>query len=224
MIDNEQIVVFTKEELAQLDKVDEVVDRAVTTANPDLAWHYIGGLRRGGELAARGMAKTLYEMHRRWDVFPSDDAFIDAAIQGTGLSVQTVEKAIDYWANVLLPHPELMHLPVGAYHLIAPAARHGDLDDEDWEALGNAASIADVREIVQSKRGKRTSAEHALVIDLERDGTLKYRRGSGGWVRYGYLNMSLDDVDSIAAIDRSCRGMGIGQEKVATARREAQRR
>ena len=209
MTDNEQIVVFTKEELAQLDKVDEVVDRAVTTANPDLAWHYIGGLRRGGELAARGMAKTLYEMHRRWDVFPSDDAFIDAAQQGTGLSVQTIEKAIDYWEYILLPHPELMHLPVGAYHLIAPAARHGDLDDEDWEALGNAASIADVREIVQSKRGKRTSAEHALTVLLERDGTLKARRGSEAWVSFGYFNLEVEGEAGITAIDRMCKAAGV---------------
>ena len=205
----EQIVVFSQEELAQLDKVDEVVDRAVTTANPDLAWNYIGGLRRGGELAARGMAKTLYEMWRRWDVFPSDDAFIDAAVQGTGLSVQTVEKAIDYWEHVLLPHPELMYLPVGAYHLIAPAARHGDLDDEDWEALGNAASISDVREIVQSRRGKRTSAEHALTVLLERDGTLKARRGSGAWASFGFFNLKVEDEAGVTAIDRMCRAAGV---------------
>jgi len=203
------IVVFSKEELAQLDKVDEIIQRVQATGNIDIAWGYISGLRRGGELAARGIAKTLYEMYTRWDTMPTDDDFIDVAVARTGLSPQTIAKGIDYWENVLIPHPELMHLPVGAYHLIAPAARQGDLDDDDWENLSNASSINDVREIVQSKRGKRTSSEHALAVMLERDGTLIARRGSGPWSKFGFFNLKTEDEAGVSAIDRIVRAAGI---------------
>jgi len=205
----EGILVFSKEDLAKLDEIDDIVDRAVTTADPGLVWYYIGGLWARGELMARGIAKALYEMRTRWDIFPSDDEFIDAATQGTGLSAQTIGKAVDYWEFILIPHPELMHLPVGAYHLIVPAAKDGDLDDADWESLAGVASIADVRDIIQAKRGKRTSSEHALVVMLERDGTLKARRGSDAWVSFGYFNLKVEDEAGITAIDRMCRTAGV---------------
>ena len=75
--------------------------------------------------------------------------------------------------------------------------------------MGNAASIADVREIVQSKRGKRTSAEHALTVLLERDGTLKARRGSEAWVSFGYFNLAVEGEAGITAIDRMCKAAGV---------------
>ena len=206
---HDQLVQFSSEELAQLDKVDLVVEKALTVGDPTVAWSHVYGLRRGGELAGRAIAKTLFEMHQRWDIFSTDDDFVDAASAGTGFSPQTIRKGMDYWEFVLRPHPELIGLPVGALHLIAPAAKSGELEAEDWEELRTAPDKEAVREIIRRKRGAKTSSGITLVVMLERDGTLKARKGSGPYVSFGYFNIEADDLIAKQAIARVCRVAGI---------------
>jgi len=205
---HDQLVRFSVEEMAQLDKVDLIVDKAITVGDPSVAWVHIHGLRRGGELAGRAIAKTLYEIRERWSIFAGDD-FVDAASAGTGFSPQTIRKGMDYWEFVLRPHPELIGLPVGALHLIAPAAKSGELEDEDWEELRTAPDKEAVREIIRRKRGAKTSSGITLVVMLERDGTLKARRGGGPYVNFGYFNLEATDLVAKQAITRVCRVSGI---------------
>lgn len=208
---HDQPMLLTEAEIDVLASVDRVIDQSVAKGDPRLALTFIGDLRRSGHVTGLAMAKCLYELKDRWDTFPvdEDDDFVDVASAETGLGVQTIRKYVGLWEAIFVnPQVEqkvkeaLVGKPISSLVLLAPAAREGQLEDEDWEDAARAPDVQAVREIVQRKRGTQTSASSTMVIMLERDGTLKARKGKGHYTPFGYLNLKIEDEVAKEAIER----------------------
>lgn len=206
---HDQPMLLTEGELDVLKSVDRVVEKSVAAGDPRIVLAYIGDLRRSGHVTGLAMAKALYELKVRWDSFPTDDDFVDVAMSETGLGVGTIRKYTDLWESIFEnPAIEqkikeaLQGKPIGSLYLLAPAAKEGQLDEEDWKKAAKAPDRQAVREIVQAKRGLVGPANTTLVIMLDRDGTLKVRMGKGHYVPFGYLNLKLEDENAKKAIER----------------------
>jgi hypothetical protein len=206
---HDQPMLLTESELDIISSVDRVIEKSVASGDPRVALHYIGDLRRSGHVTGLAMAKCLYETKIRWDSFPTDDDFVDVAMAETGLGVGTIRKYIDLWEAIFVnPKVEqmvkdaLVGKPIGSLYLLAPAAKEGQLDEEDWKKAAKAPDRQAVREIVQAKRGMVGPANTTLVIMIDRDGTLKARKGKGHYVPFGYLNLKLEDENAKEAIER----------------------
>jgi hypothetical protein len=202
-------MLLTEPELDVIKSVDRVIEQAVAKGDPRVVLAYIGDLRRSGHVTGLAMAKALYELKSRWDSFPTDDDFVDVAMAETGLGVGTIRKYVDLWEAIFVnPKVEqkvkdaLVGKPIGSLYLLAPAAKEGQLDEEDWKEAAKAPDRQAVREIVQAKRGLVGPANTTLVLMLDRDGTLKVRKGKGHYVPFGYLNLKLEDENAKAAIER----------------------
>ncbi len=206
---HDQPMLLTESELDVIKSVDKVIEKSVANGDPRLALHYIGDLRRSGHVTGLAMAKCLYETKIRWDSFPTDDDFVDVAMAETGLGVATIRKYVDLWEAIFVnPDVEqkvkdsLTGKPIGSLYLLAPAAKEGQLEPEDWKEAAKAPDRQSIREIVQRRRGMRGPANTTLVLMIDRDGTLKVRKGKGHYVPFGYLNLKLEDENAKEAIER----------------------
>jgi len=206
---HDQPMLLSEAELDVITSVDRVIEKSVTMGDPRYALAYIGDLRRSGHVTGLAMAKALYELKIRWDSFPIDDDFVDVAMAETGLGVGTIRKYVDLWEAIFMnPKVEqkvkeaLFGKPIGSLYLLAPAAKEGQLDTNDWQKAVIAPDRQAIRDIVQAKRGVVGPASTTIVIMLDRDGTLKVRKGQGHYVPFGYLNLKLEDENAKVAIER----------------------
>jgi len=172
---HDQPMLLTEAELDVIESVDKVIEKSVANGAPRDAFRYIGDLRRSGHVAGLAMAKCLYEIKVRWDSFPTDDDFVDVAMAETGLGVGTIRKYTDLWEAIFMnPKIEakvkeaLTSKPIGSLYLLAPAAKEGQLEADDWKDAAKAPDRQSIREIVQRKRGMRGPANTALVLMLDR--------------------------------------------------------
>lgn len=189
------------EEAAKLlifDEIYQVIDECTTGGYPEPALRYACFLREGGQLRGYALAHLLWELHEHWRVFPTDDTFEDAVFKETGISRDTTYKYVKLWgdifANDAVPEDvrhHLIGLPLNTTYLLSSAARHNQI--EDWEEVRDATDQQAIREIVRKAKGKPLLESTRLIYMLDRDGSLKVRRGDTHYRSLGWLNIEADD-------------------------------
>jgi len=208
---------LSTDELGILDKVDKIVDQAVTSGNPQIAIRYGVALRNTQQVAGLALAKLLYEMRARWDMFPTDENFSEWVQYEMGISNQTYNKYLDGWEFVI-SHPYLdndpelkariMSKPWKGLILLNAAAKEGQIQDKDWEEIANAPNVEAIRDIKKRIRGdKHTKGKNALRLILQKDGKLKARLGGRPYEEVGYIKR--DDTPTVIAVISRLEGVGV---------------
>jgi hypothetical protein len=216
---HDAVMRITPADLSMLEEVDDIVSEAMKNKDPEIAWAHAQDLRRGRQVRGWALAMLLSEMKAVWAVFESDDPFDEVASQRTGYSKTTINKYVKTWDRVIkqpkvltddvvtpYTHPEdgamkLLGHPVDTVYRLASASIEGELTKEDWEEAYMAPDKESMMDIRQRVRGEQTSSGSRLKIMLERDGTIKARRG-GAYEIGGQL--LLDKRDDSEVIDAMC--------------------
>jgi hypothetical protein len=200
-------------------QIDDLVEKARADHSPDDLVQYINQLRVGQHVQGLALAKLLYAMKVYWKEFDIPEERVeDYVVVSTGLSLQTFRKYTDVWESVIVEsqmNPDkfepwlqksLLSKPITTLMAIAPAAREGDLEEEDWENIARAPDHATVSQIVRKARGQQTNSATKLKIILHEEGSLVASRGDE-YVHIGWLNveenLSKTGKDAIARIVRA---------------------
>lgn len=215
---HDQVVSLTQAELSILNQVDTVMEKVRLSGNPRIGLQHAYALRRDGYMRGLASAKLLYHLSEEWASFNTDEHFEDAVLQDVGYATDTTRKYVRLW-GAIFANPEveervkkaLLGKPIGGLLLISSAAKEGDLEPEDWDRIIQAHDKNAIREIVKEKRGARTSSKSALYLVMERDGTLRCRRGNRPYKEYGRLIVGSDDIDIQQAVERTLRAPGIAE-------------
>ena len=217
---HDQRVVVSPQDMVILSTVDQVVKDALAEHDPRPALNFARRLRTSGQMTGVALAKLIFMLRELWGKPESQggfgldpDDFEDAAAGDLGVSPQTVTKYANAWQEVLSRHPKLMGIPMESLLLLTAAAREGQLKAEHWKELEKAYDKQAVRQIVEKVRGVRTSGAHALHILIDRDGTLRARRGSGAYHTLGRLLVESDDEVVQHAIERLLNSAGVARMK-----------
>src|SRR5689334_11695542 len=102
-MDRDQDLAISDSELAIFNTVDDIVNKAVTAGDPIPALNFGGELVRSGQVRGLALAKLLYEMKSKWELFQSagfEDTFEDVAFAHVGRSPETVTKYVRMWEAI----------------------------------------------------------------------------------------------------------------------------
>lgn len=186
-----------------LEKVDKVVDQAITSGSPQVAIQFGVSLRNFQHVAGLALAKLLYEMRERWDSFGSDDDWSTICQYEMGIGGQAYKKYIACWEFVILHkylqkkgneelQERIMSKPIKALLLLNAAAREGEIAPKDWERIGKAATVEEIRDIRNEIRweGKEDQKPGKKVWKflVEQNGKMKGRYGNGHYKDFGVIN------------------------------------
>jgi len=190
----------------ELVTVDTILSQSLLKGDPTAAFQYIRDVRSLGIRKSMGVARILYQTWVDWPLYQKagiDDDWENVAPGMSGLSLDHCRRYRDIVANIH-ENPEIpegirkaiMRKPVQSQFALMTAARDGDLDEDDWNAVINASSPTEVSAIVREKRGARTSSESRIIVVEERGGTLKAKQGvNGRYVNVARLLNSREDTE-----------------------------
>jgi len=205
--------------MRELRDVDLIVADAEKHRDAEIAFSYAAKIRRTRQVQGYALAKLLYEMNERWGTaFISDDDFTTYAAIRMNYSPNTIRRYLKVWTWVFVK-PEhgpdrikkLLGHELDAVYRLAAASKEGELTEEDWQEAERAPNKEALMEIRDRIRGKQTSSGSALKLMLDRDGTLRARKGESGYIPFGFLNVDEEDNDEIiaAAIERIVNSAGL---------------
>lgn len=214
---------YREEELAIFNDVEKVVTTSIEEGNPLIAAEFADGLRRIAQLQGQALAHLLAKMEEAWlpifvGEYGYEGDFIDFAFTEIGVAVATTKKYVKMWRAVFessdttpTQKKKLHEKDMKTLLLLTGGAGEGDFSKDDWKEIVKAPNRSEVREVIRKARGEVTSSKSRLVIMMERDGSLKARRGEDGYKDFGYLNLELaeKDTDIQMAINRLLRSAGI---------------
>jgi hypothetical protein len=211
-------------DLGMFDEVDQIIGKSVAAGDPLIALDYGKDLIGSAMMRGLALAKLFYKLRENWGLFEAagvDDTLKNMAYIHTGRSPETVEKYIRMWEAVFenedIPDDikkRLMGRQIGDLLLITALAREG-ADRKTFEQIANAADSNEIRAIIKTERGERTSAKNAVYITLERRengqtpaGTLIAVNGSKR-IPFGSLDLDIDEKVVQQAITRLIQAAGI---------------
>ena len=197
---------------------DRTVEVAIAEKSPNRILDLLIHFREDVQIRGLAMAKLLSRMEENWGYFVLeggiDDDFYDRVQVDLGLSKQTVQKYIRLWRNLFENtnieqriKDKLTNKPVRTLLLLSAAAKDGDI--KDWDAVASSVDYQEIRTMVRKQRGERTSSKTSIAIVLDRDGTLKCRKGNMPFKPFGFLNTDLDDPIIREAIEKLIERAGI---------------
>jgi len=192
----------TEKGIALIDKVDAMIDQALTTGNPLSILEFGAQLRQYRHISGLALAKLLYRLREVWDHFDTDDKLRDVAYEYIGESGYTYQRYIDSWQYVAMDRRELWNKPIGGLLICIAGAKEDQLKTSHWKAIENAPNKAAIRDIIKEVRGTTGGGVNALRIWLREDGALQAVIGDGVYVPIGYIERSTDNKLAIAVIAR----------------------
>ena len=200
---SQAIVVKTAEWDALTEEIDEVIDVAKTTGDPDYALSHGYNMVRRVRLTGVGLARLLYELDEVWSEFDTEENIRDAVEKAGICDGDTFTKYSQMYRYVLVGHPELAGKPVYGLIKITAAAREGQLKAGDWKDVKNAHDSRAIVAIRDRVRGTHTSGHTRLSIWRTRDGQLYCKKGSSGEIKAcGYLPPDTGDEEIDTAVAR----------------------
>ena len=200
---SQAIVVKTAEWDALTEEIDEVIDVAKSTKNPDYALSHGYAMVRQVRLTGVGLARLLYELDEAWDEFDTEEPIADAVEKAGICDKDTFHKYSRMYRYVLVSHPELAGKPVYGLIKITAAAREGQLTAADWKDVKLAHDSRAIVAVRDRVRGTHTSGHSRLSIWRTRDGQLYCKKGSSGEIKAcGYFPPDTGDEDIDTAVAR----------------------
>lgn len=213
---------LTEAELEVLNRVDMVVDQAMTSGNPNVAIRYGQQLRTARHMSGIALAKLLYMMRDRWEHFNSDDDFQTVAEAEMGIPQDTYKKYTEVWEHVIEnPYVRddkalrevLMGKPIEGLIRLRAGARDGDFDPEHWEQIAQAVDVNAIRAVVADARGLQTSASKALHYMVGRGGKILGREGDSPYEEIAFIKR--DDTRMINGFLALLERVGVYVEPVS---------
>lgn len=200
-------------------RVDEIVDAAILSKNPETALDVISRLVQVNRLSGLGLARVLWQFSRRWSELGMGDAFVDVVFESTGLPSETVRRYVQGWDSIenmdvdeetrsnLLDH--------GIKAIIAIAqkeARSGKrFTRRQLKRISKSEDLSSLRRTMNDILGIAASSQDVLLLHLRRDGSLEAWSGNKK-VSVGYLMYSEEDLEDPIrkrAVTRLIEGVGI---------------
>ena len=202
-----------------LKRVDEIVDAAVLSKNPETAIDVISRLVQVNKLSGLGLARVLWQLSRRWSELGMGDAFVDVVFERAGLSPDTIRRYIQGWDSIenmdvddetrsnLLDH--------GIKAIIAIAQKESRsgrrFTRHQLKRISKSEDLSSLRRTMDDILGIATSNQDNLLLHLKRDGSLEAWKGNRK-VSVGYLMYGKDDMEDLIrkqAINRLIESVGI---------------
>ena len=199
----QSITVKTKDWNEIITDIDEVMDVAKSTKNPDYALSYGYKMVQMVRLTGVKLAKLLYEISEAWVSFETDDTAADAVEKAGICDSDTFKKYSTMYKYILVDHPELAGKPIYGLVKLTAAAREGQLTAADWKQVGKAHDAKAMVEIRDRVRGTHTSGHSRLSIWRTRNGQLYCKKGTKGEIKNcGYFPPETGDEDIDNAVAR----------------------
>ncbi len=192
-------------------QVDDVMLRAVSMGDPREATQFGYRLYKGSRLQGAALAKLLWELRDKWEIFESagvDDSFINLITSEIGVEESTVSRYVNLWEAIFM-NPIISDKAKAALLgksmrtlLLLPGIANDEREgkiDVDWEEVADLSGFSETRKFVRDRRGSATSSSTAVMIQIDtRTGQLSCRQGEGKFEAFGLLN--LDKARSIPAV------------------------
>ena len=121
--DTQSIILPTADWEKVENEIDDVINVAVATKNPDYALTYGYKMIKDVRLKGVAMAKLLYEISENWSKFDTEEDVGDAVDKAGICPRTTFYKYAMMYKYVLVGHPELAVKPIEGLIMITAAAR-----------------------------------------------------------------------------------------------------
>lgn len=183
--------------------IDTTVERSLVIGTPTMAFALAHALKGHVQISGIALAKLLWLVSSKWEQFGMEDEFQEVVEEEGILSAHEALRYVHTWEDIFEnPKVEgkykaaLATQTMSNLIMIGPAAREGQLENEHWERLANAADAMDVRDVIREVRGEKTSSNTKMIITLRtKDGWLTARKGGAKPVVLGILRTSKKDME-----------------------------
>lgn len=200
-----------------LEKVQQEINTAADNHDVERAVQICVYFQRATKLSGKSLAQALHTMYKRWNDFGIGEEFIDYIFARIGVARHTVERYLRVAVLLETVVPDQYRTTfesMGIQRLvpIAHAAAQGyEIEPEEWEALANTTTYAEVREVVNQQIKGVAPREGALKLSINREGTLLVFQGENSPKYLGNLEINSDDPAIQQAVERIIRNSGILQ-------------
>ena len=196
-----------------LNEVDNIVDYAIANKDSEHALKFIETTFATQQLAGIAAARALYRLNEQWAVFELSDTFEDVALRRFGKASDTINRYLDVGkmfarfdaigdeaSGLLYGRPMKDLIAIAQYE-----SAHGELNTRQLKRLAGTANNAELRETLDEYKGIEPEESKRLVTKMDRDGTLKAKKGTK-YVAFGRIDLDkLDDPVASEAIERILR-------------------
>lgn len=209
------IKLLSQRELEIFDTVDEVIESATVSGNPQIVTEFANELIGSAQVRGLALAKLCHGVKARWSMFEAagiEDTFEVFMEVSTGRKAQTINKYVKLWENLFandrIPKDTKdLLMTRDMEELVRLTALAGET--EDPEVLKRAAlskGLEEIREIVEQERGGATSSGMAIRLFFQQrpngdvpQGTLFARKGdSPEKFIVGYLKVPENETEEKA--------------------------
>lgn len=216
---HDAIIPLKPEDYAEvLGDVDLIMADVNREGSVNIGLRYAKMYVRGMKVAGLALANLLWQLQEWWDanVTLSQDSFDDMAGAKLNLASATVRRWRRTWYWVIV-HPDhdkertkiLLTKPAqGLYALVSPS-KEGLMTEEAWKSAEKATNKGALEELRRELQGISVTGDNRLMIMLERDGTIKARKGDQHYRAVGVLNIDDEDETVQAAVERITRKAGV---------------
>lgn len=192
------------------DKIDEVVQQAVTKGDPEIAFSLGKDFLKIERLSGFALGRLAFTLKGRWPEFDNENRFEDVAALYWDVDKVHLDRLIR--TTEMLESGDIPESLQGEFEgksvkdliVISAAWQSGDIEDEDsWEKLANADDDYEIRDIVRDLRDM-PPRKHTLSLWMTRDGDIYCKVGSGEQKFIGNLDIKAaeDDPEIDKAINR----------------------
>ena len=190
-----------------LNKVDDVMEKAVRENDPEIAGEYMRALLGVSQISGLSFAKFLYTMKFQWSNFNRRDSFHDWAIDGFGKVKKTVNDNIRVWEFLVsgdVPKEycdKFKNMPIRCLIPIANLwAQKYEVESHQWAKLSNAPDPSTVNKIIREIKGvepKKDSLQ--MEYHSEEKELVMWKNGKPHYV---YLQFDENDEVVLAGLER----------------------
>jgi hypothetical protein len=205
-------------ELSPIDRVDEIVSKAVQDEDITSAISEAKQALSLARISGLFLAKLLYKLEKNWNKFYIDnDSFVDYIHVELGIAPITILRYCRVWSmfeSKLVPpelEDQLKMRPLRDLVAISTAvSQEYDIPQTTWETLTSAENSSVVSETLRQIKGTEPRSG-SLVLKLKRNGDIQC--WSGGEQHFvGYVSLEDENESVQAAIERIINGAGLIRE------------
>lgn len=198
----DQSLPLNKKQLSDIfDPIDQIVVNALRRDDIDPAFSLGRKLINNIKLNGLKLARLLYKMYQHWDEFGLGDSFQARIMDEWGLSPQTITKYINVIKSIfendeITEDTKLLlaEKPIRTLVRLIGPANDSRLDDDEWEAIANAADDREVTAILSPKK-KENIGRPGMIIMLRQDGSIAAYEGNES-AELGILRTGAKDMEN----------------------------
>jgi hypothetical protein len=201
-----------------LDRIDQIIQQAITEKNGWLAVNALVELRKVAMSSGIGLAKFIHDVVTNWDKFGIDDNVYAVLQDQVGITKYTIDRYTLTWESLNDPKitpPQYAHSilerGIAASLNVALMLKKGvEPTNEQWEDLVNAPDKAALNDTIREISGEEVSP-NKIYIQMELTGEIYvYHLNQKHYV--GKLDTASGVYAVQKAVDRMCLGGGVSRK------------